>query len=139
MAIARICSPCASGNTVDGRNPAPPKKPRNDDSLVNTNKQWLSMVSKWCERIPCIHSSSVQVQTAVARYLQEAPGRPRFFGPCLCRCDSHAVDPNRIRMLTWICAGQSPTYGSLDPLMGHIFRTKGVPYSSIALSVMVLG
>ena len=26
------------GRTVDGRNPAPPKKPRNDDSPVLTNK-----------------------------------------------------------------------------------------------------
>ena len=28
-------------DTVDGRNPAPPKKPRNDDSLVNTNNPWF--------------------------------------------------------------------------------------------------
>ena len=27
--------------TVDGRNPAPPKKPWKDDSPVNTNKQWF--------------------------------------------------------------------------------------------------
>ena len=26
---------------MDGRNPAPPKKPWNDDSPLNTNKQWL--------------------------------------------------------------------------------------------------
>ena len=26
-------------DTVDGRNPAPPKKPRNDDSPVDTNTQ----------------------------------------------------------------------------------------------------
>ena len=42
-----------SGNaqlaTVDGRNPAPPKKPWNDDSLVNDNQQWFPMVLKWCE------------------------------------------------------------------------------------------
>ena len=31
---------------VDGRTLAPPKKPWNGDSLVNTNKQWCSMVSK---------------------------------------------------------------------------------------------
>ena len=37
--------------TVDGRNPAPPKKPWNDDSNVNTNEQWLP-----CERISSIHS-----------------------------------------------------------------------------------
>ena len=34
---------------VDGRNPAPPKKPWNDDSLVNTNQQWFPMVSKWSD------------------------------------------------------------------------------------------
>ena len=33
----------------------PPEKPGNDDSLVNTNQQWLPMVSKWC-RISSIHS-----------------------------------------------------------------------------------
>ena len=42
-------------HTVDGRNPAPPKKPWNDDSPVNTNTQWFPMVSKWC-RISSIHS-----------------------------------------------------------------------------------
>ena len=51
---------------MDGRNPAPPKKPWNNDSLANSNKQWLPivsntnkewfpMVSKWC-RISSIHS-----------------------------------------------------------------------------------
>ena len=32
-----------------GRNPAPPKNPWNDDSPVNPNKQWLPIISKWCE------------------------------------------------------------------------------------------
>ena len=41
--------------TVDGRNPAPLKKPQNDESPVNTNEQWFPMVSKWC-RISSIHS-----------------------------------------------------------------------------------
>ena len=40
---------------MEGRNPAPPKKPWNDDSPVNTNNQWFPMVSKWC-RISSIHS-----------------------------------------------------------------------------------
>ena len=35
---------------------APPKKPWNDDSPVNTNKQWCTMVSKWCG-ISSIHST----------------------------------------------------------------------------------
>ena len=44
-AFAQTCemvTPCQdhTSNTVDGRNP-PPKKPWNDDSLVNTNKQWF--------------------------------------------------------------------------------------------------
>ena len=34
---------------------APPKKPWNDDSPVNTNKHWCPMISKWC-RISSIHS-----------------------------------------------------------------------------------
>ena len=44
-----------TGHTVDGRNPAPPKRPRNDDYPPNTNKQWFPIVSKWC-RISSIHS-----------------------------------------------------------------------------------
>ena len=50
-------SRCHAGpaiGTVDGRNPAPPKKPWNDDSLENTNKQGFPIVSKWC-RILSIH------------------------------------------------------------------------------------
>ena len=38
--------------TVDGRNPAPPKKPWNDDSHVNDDKQWFPMVSSWCRSLP---------------------------------------------------------------------------------------
>ena len=44
-----------SFGTVDGRNPAPPKKPCDDDPPVNTNKQWFPILSKWC-RISSIHS-----------------------------------------------------------------------------------
>ena len=44
-------------STVDGQDPAPPKKPWNDDSPVNTNKLSFVMVSKWC-RISSIHSKS---------------------------------------------------------------------------------
>ena len=40
---------------LDGRNPAPLKKTRNEDSPVNTNVQWFPMISKWC-RISSIHS-----------------------------------------------------------------------------------
>ena len=40
---------CWTFHTVDGRTPAPPKQSWNDDSLVNTNNQWLPMVSKCCE------------------------------------------------------------------------------------------
>ena len=41
--------------TVDGRNPAPPKKPWNGDSPVNANEQWIPMASNWC-RMLSIHS-----------------------------------------------------------------------------------
>ena len=34
---------------------APPKKPWNDDSPVNTNKHWVPMFSKWCRGVS-IHS-----------------------------------------------------------------------------------
>ena len=35
-------------HTVDGQNPAPPKKCWNDDSPQNTNEQGFPMVAKWC-------------------------------------------------------------------------------------------
>ena len=41
---------------MDGRNPAPPQKPCNDDSPANTKKEWFPLLSKWC-RISSIHSS----------------------------------------------------------------------------------
>ena len=35
---------------MDGRNPEPKKPWNDDDPPVNTNKQWLSMVSeRWCD------------------------------------------------------------------------------------------
>ena len=48
-------------NTVDGRNPAPPEKPGNNDPPINTNKQWLPMVSIWC-RILSIHCIDQQLR-----------------------------------------------------------------------------
>ena len=52
---------------MDVRNPAPPTKPWNDVSLVNINKQWFPMVSKWC-RILSTHSR-VQVTGVSPRCL----------------------------------------------------------------------
>ena len=36
--------PILQGLSVDGRNPAPPKKPWKDDSPVHGSNQWLPMV-----------------------------------------------------------------------------------------------
>ena len=48
--------------TVDGRNPAPPKKPWNDDSLVHTNKRYgFRMASKWCGTPPSKEMKSPEV------------------------------------------------------------------------------
>ena len=55
--ITRMIPKADAVHTVDGRNPAPPKKPWNDDSPVNTHKHWFFVVSKWC-RISSIHSIS---------------------------------------------------------------------------------
>ena len=41
-------------HTVDGLLPAPPKKPLNDESPVNTNQHWFRLVSQWCE-MDCVH------------------------------------------------------------------------------------
>ena len=47
-------------HTVDGRNPAPPKKPWNHDSPVHTNKQWLPMFFRGCDFwIWSIHQQTV--------------------------------------------------------------------------------
>ena len=54
---------CSAPHTVDGRNPAPPKKPWNVDSPGNTNKQWFLMVSTRC-RISSIHSMFEAFQEA---------------------------------------------------------------------------
>ena len=48
-------APHKQSGTVEGRNPAPPKKRWKDESSVNPNKQWFPIVSKWC-RISSIHS-----------------------------------------------------------------------------------
>ena len=49
-------------DTVDGRDPAPPKTFWNDDSLVNISKQWFSMVSYLVQdlvhRIACAVSAN---------------------------------------------------------------------------------
>ena len=75
------------GNTVDGRNFAPPKKPWNDDSPVNTNKQWLPMVSKWC-RISSIHSTTrcheFSLQAGVLRIPGSFPGVLSHFCASVC-------------------------------------------------------
>ena len=56
------------GPTTDGRNPAPPKKPWNVDSPVNTNKQWCQpWLLKWCETdFATIHS--IALGTVAKRY-----------------------------------------------------------------------
>ena len=41
-------------HTVDGRNPAPPGKPWDAASPVNTNKQWFRMVSN-CREMGHVH------------------------------------------------------------------------------------
>ena len=33
--------------TVDGRTPASPEKPQNDDSPANANQQWFQPCAKW--------------------------------------------------------------------------------------------
>ena len=72
---------------MDGRNPAPPKDPWNDDSLVDANQQWFAMVSKWC-RILSIHSmnqsSKLVAVGRLADCLSEAERDPaaRCLLPC---------------------------------------------------------
>ena len=59
-------------HTMHGRNPAPPKKPWNDDSPVNASKPWFPMVSKWC-RILSIHSMYVCIWLSNAIVLAIRP------------------------------------------------------------------
>ena len=44
--------------SVDGRNPAPPKKPWNVDSPVNTNQPWFPMFPSSAKWISSIHNST---------------------------------------------------------------------------------
>ena len=54
---------------VDGQNPAPPKNPWNDGSLVNTNRPWFPMVSKWC-RILSIHGTlALQMGSVLLKHI----------------------------------------------------------------------
>ena len=57
--------PLPKGDTVKGQNPAPPKKPRKDDSPVNTNKQRSPRVSKRCEGISSMHSTTKQTMLVI--------------------------------------------------------------------------
>ena len=64
--------------TVDGLNPAPPKKHWNDDSLVNTNKKRFPMFQrKWCEMdLATIHSMSqhrIQTGCLVKKHHEQLP------------------------------------------------------------------
>ena len=63
---------------MDGRNPAPPKNPWNDDSLANANKQGFPVVLKWC-RMLSTHSRSSQSTKS-----PPPPPRPRPIYPPLC-------------------------------------------------------
>ena len=42
-------------DTVDGRNPAPRKKPRKNDAPVTTNKHECPTIARWCE-MDFVHS-----------------------------------------------------------------------------------
>ena len=65
---------------MDGRTPATVEKPWNDDSPVNTSKQWFPMVSKWCG-ILSIHST-LGFGGGVPGCASEAPGRQYREAPC---------------------------------------------------------
>ena len=78
------------GPTVDGRNPATPEKPWNDDSPANAGKQWFpTMISIRC-RISRIRSNSqlnklarrgpdLLVQVPPEMLVPEMPGRRGAF------------------------------------------------------------
>ena len=54
-------------DTVDEQNPAPPKKPWNDESFVNANKREFPTVSEWC-MISSIHSTFALKQSLGATW-----------------------------------------------------------------------
>ena len=56
---------------TDGRNPAPPRKPCNTGSPVNTSKQWFPMVSTWCEMDPAASGAPGSLELGLA--LQRSP------------------------------------------------------------------
>ena len=81
----------ALSNTVDARNPTPPKKPRNDDSLVNTHKPWFPpwfpSRAKWISKpstvslFGALRRRSVESEKNVPRHVSMLP------------CGSHQEPP----------------------------------------------
>ena len=88
---------------MDGQNPAPPKKPWNGDSPVNSNKQWFPIVSTWC-RISSIHSSKTNgvskaqhnITAATARRAN-SQARPSKGKLCIKQSKGQAKQPARQR------------------------------------------
>ena len=74
----RMRSDPIRGNTVEGRNPAPPKTLWGDASPLNTNKQWFAMGSTWCRissncsmRISCTPGPFGGHQNSVGIYVHQ--------------------------------------------------------------------
>ena len=89
--------------TKHGRNPAPPKKPWNDDSLVNTNKQGFS----WFQDVAGFRPSTVY-----------PPNQTYPFGPI------SIFRPPRGRQCLWRAAPQplAPVAARLASFSGCFFR-----------------
>ena len=79
-----IPTPCSKAQwpnpTVGGRNPAPPKKPWNDDSPVNANKPWSIRPHTVLRlrrglSLPCGISTFLQLAGRLDLPLRDGPGR----------------------------------------------------------------
>ena len=106
-------------HTVDGRNPVPPKKPRNNDSPVNANKRygfpWFPSGAKWISQpstVGCCLPTKCAILDRVLHAVHEAPA-PGWPSPPIERSMALPLgffwaDKCLATMAAWCCKGFFP-------------------------------
>ena len=96
---------------MDGRNPAPPQRPWNDDSPVNTNKPWLQ---PWFKSGAGFCPSTVAIQDDHAGCSSAAPKKSKLLGGALPTSHTKSTPKlgklkNTVRTLrqTWFSCSES--------------------------------
>ena len=92
--------PGSEATAVDGRTFAPPEKPWNDGSPVNTNKHWLPMVSKWYAFHPQYQAPRAPKRPATGRNAGDRGGEEAAW-----RKASKALKVRMSRRVVWLLKG----------------------------------